>query len=214
MSMAAARAHSVGMLLAIGLCAGCIGACASAPPPKPVAAEVTPVEESVDSSTEGLVVLKFDVNGDNRPDIRKYVREKTDASGHVEDVVVRKEIDLNNDGKIDVWRYYDEKGELVKERLDLDFDGLIDCTIYYKSGVVEHKEYDTNFDGKPDLWKYYNEKGQLARVEADRNHDGKVDYWEYWENGKLDRIGYDTNGDGKPETIERAKAGAGDEQAP
>ena len=42
-----------------------------------------------------------------------------------QNVLLKKEIDLNIDGKIDVWRYYDDKGEKIRDEMDMDFDGKV-----------------------------------------------------------------------------------------
>ena len=91
--------------------------------------------------------------------------------GEGKERVVRKERDLNGDGRVDVWETYDDEGNVAKQAYDLDFDGKPDLVITY-------------------------EKGQLVRKERDSKGTGKVDTWEYWEDGKLDRIGVDTDGDG------------------
>jgi hypothetical protein len=108
----------------------------------------------------------LDLNRDGRPDAYQFTRV-TDGEG----VVVRKEVDVNFDGKVDLVRNLDDKGKLLEERLD------------------------TDFDGKPDVWRYF-DKGSIAREEADLNYDSRVDYWEYFEGGKLDRIGIDRDYDG------------------
>jgi hypothetical protein len=109
--------------------------------------------------------------------------------------IVRKENDLNDDRKIDIVRTMNERGELVQERLDTDFDGRIDLVVIFERGKIVRKENDTNFDSRVDVWRYF-EKDAISRKEADLNYDGRVDYWEYFEGGTLDRVGIDRDGDG------------------
>ncbi len=123
-------------------------------------------------TSNGEKVTEFDLNGDKKPDVWTYTVPGKSADGRDIDKLVRKELDLNWDGKVDVARWYDDKEQIEKEALDLDFDGTIDQVNYY-------------------------EKGQLVRKERDTNGDGKVDYWEYWENGQVDRVGEDLDGDGQ-----------------
>jgi len=141
-------------------------------------------------------VTEFDLNHDGRPDVWVYTVKAKTPDGKEYDRVVRKEMDINWDGKVDIVRYYDENEQISKEELDLDFDGRIDQWNYYEKGVLVRKERDLDFNGKPDLWIYY-DKGHIVRKERDTNHSGKVNYWEYWENDHVDRIGEDLNGDGQ-----------------
>ena len=134
----------------------------------------------------------FDLAQTGRPNLWKYTRRGPDGK----DVVVRRERDLNGVGRVDVWEYYDDAGNLEKQVVDLDFDGKADVIMYFEKGQMVRKEMAFGFDGKPREIAYY-EKGKLARKEKDENGDGRIDYWEYWENGEIDRIGIDTDGDGK-----------------
>jgi hypothetical protein len=133
---------------------------------------------------------EFDLNRDGKPDSYQFVKVIDN-----DPVVVRKENDVNFDGRIDLVRNLSDKGELVEERLDNDFDGRIDLVVSFEKGAIVKKEYDTNFDDKTDLWRYF-DKGVINREEADLNYDGRVDYWEYFEAGKLDRVGIDRDADG------------------
>jgi len=140
-------------------------------------------------------VVQYDLNRDGKPDVWEYFVTVKDADGHPVDHLVRKEMDLNFDGKVDAVYWYDDKGDKVREQLDLDFDGKVDETIFFEKGQVVRKERDLNGDGKVDTWLFY-ERGQLVRKERDTKGTGRVDYWEFWENGQIDRIGEDLDGDG------------------
>jgi hypothetical protein len=140
-------------------------------------------------------VVQYDLNRDGKPDVWEYSVTLKDSDGHPVDHMVRKEMDLNFDGKVDAVYWYDDKGEKVREQLDLDFDGKVDETIFFEKGQVVRKERDLNGDGKVDTWLFY-EHGQLVRKERDTKGTGRVDYWEFWENGQIDRIGEDLDGDG------------------
>jgi hypothetical protein len=141
----------------------------------------------------------LDLNRDGSPDAYQFF---ADVDGQAR--VVRKEIDVNFDGRIDLVRNLNKKGDLVEERLDQDFDGKIDLVIFFEKGAIVRKEYDTNFDAKVDMWRFF-EQGAITRKEADLNYDGKVDYWEYFEGGKLDRIGIDRDSDGNVDEWERTQ---------
>lgn len=148
-------------------------------------------------------VTEFDLNHDGKPDVFEYKvpGKSEEGSGPGKDVekLVRKELDLNFDGRVDLTKYYDEKEQVVREAYDLDFDGKVDAVYYYEKGAIVRKERDLNGDGRIDEWDYL-EKGKIVRKERDTNADGKVDYWEYWENDQVDRYGEDLDGDG---TVDR-----------
>lgn len=123
---------------------------------------------------------------------------------------VRKLMDLNGDGRIDSREYYGPDGALERIVYDMDFDGEPDVVRHYEKDQLVRKEYALGFDGVARTWSHY-EKGKLIRKERDLNHDGKVDYWEYWQNGALDRIGYDDDGDGQVDRWEAKKGAAAPE---
>ncbi len=142
-------------------------------------------------------VTVFDLNHDSKPDVWTYtVVAKGGQDGKEYDKLVRKELDVNFDGKVDISKFYDEKEQVEHESFDLDFDGKVDQTNFYEKSVIVRKErFLDASNGKPQLWIFY-EKGKIARKERDTNSDGKIDYWEYWENDQVDRIGEDLDGDG------------------
>lgn len=144
-------------------------------------------------------VTQHDLNKDGKPDVFSFTREGTDAEGRKIDQLVRKELDINWDGKVDIVRFYDEREQVIRELLDLDFDGRVDQQNFYDKGIIVRKERDLDYDGRTDLWIHF-ERGKIVRKEKDTNGDGKVDYWEYWENDQVDRIGEDLDGDG---TVDR-----------
>src|SRR5260370_86419 len=85
-------------------------------------------------------VTEYDTNHDGKPDIWQYTVKAKSADGKEYNRLVRKELDLNGDGKVDIVRYYGEEGQLEKEALDLDFDGKVDQWNYYQNGVIVRKE--------------------------------------------------------------------------
>jgi hypothetical protein len=145
----------------------------------------------------------LDLNADGKPDAYQF--------SFIEDgkrVVVRKEVDVNFDAKIDLIRAFNDKGDLLQEWLDTDFDKSIDVVNFFEKGKITRKEYDTNFDSNVDVWRYFT-NGVIDRKEADLDHDGRKDYWEYYEGGKIDRVGVDRDGDGEVDEWEVANRDAG-----
>ncbi|WP_437594069.1 hypothetical protein [Sorangium sp. So ce1000] len=133
---------------------------------------------------------KVDVNGDRIPDIihvRKDGRE------------VCRVVDLNLDGAIDAFIYYDGSGVERRRESDFDRDGRADEIAHYEHGVVVLKERETNFDNKLDTWDYY-EGSRLARRERDSDGDGIIDQWWQFNNPndpKCAVVASDQNADGK-----------------
>ncbi len=149
-----------------------------------------PVED-VDEG-DGFRKVMLDVDGDRQADVTNYYRagEGDDAT-----LLVRKEIDLNFDGKVDVTQIWKD-GAMTQEQIDADFDGRTDWTDFYSDGERIRAEWDTGFDGTPDVIRYY-EGGKLARLEMDTTGDSSIDYWEYYEAGVMQRSGWDLDADGK-----------------
>lgn len=192
------------------LSAGAVATLACATEPKPVVTdfEVRP-EPAIETkvSGEGSAgkpaanedVIGYDVNGDNKPDLFKFYEKgklPTDPSRpETGGPVIRKEVDLNGDNKIDMWTWFAPDGSRQRESLDFDFDGKVDEIVYYEKNVRTRVEGFTNGQERADTFKYY-EKSKLVRIERDRNSDGRVDCWEYWENEAVDRIGEDNDYDG------------------
>ena len=158
-------------------------------------------------NSAGKRIVKLDLNRDKQPDVFKLYETKL-VNGEKIEVLSCKEVDLNFDGRKDVWNYYDDQGNLRMEEWDLDFDGRIDMTTHRKSGKIHTQELDTNYDKRPDIWRRY-EDGVLVRVERDSNNDNRVDYREFYEGGRLDRINYDKDGDGRMESWDRLPAEGG-----
>ncbi len=155
----------------------------------------------------GNVVERFDLNGDRKADVWKVFKEiaPPDKPKERRRLLIRKDVDLNYDAKVDVREFYDEAtGELGRVEMDFDFDGKIDAVDVYKDGRRVRREVDFSFDGRADLVKHYDDEGKLATKERDTDRDGKVDTWEYFEDGKLVRVGRDRDGDGKPEYFDDA----------
>jgi hypothetical protein len=142
-------------------------------------------------------VQTYDLHRTGKPDVWVYSVTTQDASGRPVERRVRKEADLNGDGKVDIVYSFDADGQVMKETLDLDYDGKVDDTLYFEKGKKVRSEKDLDGDGRVDTWSYYDGTEKLVRKERDVKGTGKVDYWEYWENGVIDRIGEDLDGDGQ-----------------
>ncbi len=138
-----------------------------------------------------------DLNNDGVPDVRMVYKNDGD-----DEVMICREADLNFDGTKDFFIFFDDKGQIVRDESDLDFDRRIDIIATYARGKVVKKEYDTNSDGLVDRVRYI-QNDLPIRMEGDRDGDGKVDLWEYYAGGKLVRVGEDEDGDGRADVWSR-----------
>lgn len=153
---------------------------------------------------EGNIVRQFDIDGDNNTDVTKYFKEYPDPEDPsiIRQRIYRKEVDVNSDGKINIRRTYNERGELMLEEVDDDLDGVMDVVNHIDSGKLVQKDLIDGETGQVLAVRYYWD-GQIQRVERDTNSDAKTDYWEFYEQGVLDRIGRDLDGDGRADTWQR-----------
>ena len=142
---------------------------------------------------DGLLEQQIDLNGDGTADVYNFY-QATDVEGAR--LLVRKEVDLNWDSRIDVRSWFDLSGQLEKEEMDGDFDGMVDWVDHYQGGKRVLSKVDTNYDGQFDLYKIF-EGGKVRRKERDTNGDGNIDFWEYLdEAGRVIKTGQDIDGDG------------------
>jgi len=191
------------------LIAGLLAISCAHKPSKPTATETTPANTGAAvasipglAPTPGEKVAAFDLDRSGKASLWKY----TVVVGEGKERLLRKERDLNGDGKVDVWEAYDEDGNVTTQAYDLDFDGKPDLVITYEKGQLVKKEYAPGFDGMARTTAYY-EGGKLVRKERDTKGTGKVDTWEYWENGELDRVGVDLDGDGEVDRWTKREGG-------
>ncbi len=156
------------------------------------------------SKEDGLIVEKYTLDDDDKPDVIKYFEEYPDPDDKsvTKRRLRKKEVDVNSDGTIDIVRLYNKQGTPTKEKLDVDLDGKFDTINYYDNGDLVKKEHLSDDASRVVETKYYSD-GKIVRVEKDTNNDNKPDYWEFYEQGTLDRIGRDLNADGKADTWTR-----------
>lgn len=84
--------------------------------------------------------------------------------------------DKNGDGRTDLWRRYDSRGQLTEIDRDTNFDGSPDVQEYYQRGVLIRREWDRNFNGQTDLVEEFDPDthGQTRSV-VDVDYDGTAD---------------------------------------
>lgn len=84
--------------------------------------------------------------------------------------------DRNGDGRVDVWRTYDQQGHLVESAVDSNFDGRSDIREYYAHGELVRRESDRNFDDRVDLVEEFDASThEHVRSVVDSDFDGTAD---------------------------------------
>ena len=114
-------------------------------------------------------------------------------------------VDINLDGIIDVFIYFDPTGQPRRRESGFDRDTTPDEISHFQAGVLIRKERETNNDGKLDTWDYY-ENNRLVREERDSTGDGYVNQWWTFTDPKRPECAVvvsDLNADTKPDPESR-----------
>ena len=146
-----------------------------------------------DCDVNSAQAQKADSNSDGKVDIISVM------SGGKE---ICRALDLNMDGRIDRYVYFDAAGQVRRVESDYDRDGRIDEVSNFKNGELIRKDREMNLDGKVDTWDVY-EGGKLVRRERDSDGDGKVDQIWTWPDARRPGcaiVASDHDGDGKAES--------------
>jgi len=181
------------VFLVVGAISSCTTVDSGGPPPTiPTGSERDTEIKHEPCDMAAKDAVRVDVNNDTRPDIIHVMNGGRE---------VCRIVDLNLDGSIDTFIYYDANGSERRRESDFDRDGRPDEIVSSKDGAVFLKERETNYDDQIDTWDYY-EGPRLARRERDSDGDGLVDQW--WSfNDPTDphcaAVASDRNVDGKPD---------------
>jgi hypothetical protein len=107
--------------------------------------------------------------------------------------------DANKNGKNDAVSYMDGT-RIIRVELDLDENGKVERWDFYKSdGTLDKVGLASRNDGVMDSQAYYTVSGVLARIEVSTKRDGRFDRTEFYEHNVLVRSQDDTDGDGRPD---------------
>ncbi len=94
--------------------------------------------------------------------------------------------DQNADGRPDIWRRYDTRGQLTEVDVDSNFDGRPDIHEYYERGVLVRRESDRNFNGQADLVEEFDAETHIrTRSVVDLDYDGTADLLLLFRDGQL-----------------------------
>ena len=153
-----------------------------------------------DKATGRLSRLVFDLNKNGKNDSVSYM----DGTR-----IVRVELDLDENGKVERWDFYRPDGNLEKIGFASKDDGVMDSQAFYDPpGVLQRIEISTKRDGKYDRTEFY-EQSVLVRSQDDTNGDGRPDKWDYYTPRPnhaaaepayaISATAFDDSGSGRPE---------------
>lgn len=206
------RRHALLRLTGLALLASACGGSTRAPEngAPPAGARAPAVAASIGGcrpAESGEELVTSDLNEDGRPEVCKYYRNIDDPQrpGQNKSALIRQDLDLNWDGRVDIKRTFDAEGTVVREEWDADYDGKVDIVRTFENGVIVRSEHDQNNDGRMEIVRHYTD-GKLERKEVDTNGDGKTDRWEYYRGKVVDRVGVDKDYDGKVDSWAKARA--------
>lgn len=182
-------------------CGGGSARPAEAPRPPGEYRDTRVIHEPCD--TEGSGAVARDLDGDGRPDsisVRVGGAERCRA------------LDLDFDGVIDVWIYFEAGGAVRRRETDFDRDGQIDEISLFRAGQLSERQQVSGARRAIDTWHHY-DGGKILRTLRDSVGDGRIDQW--WEypagtNGECALVHSDVDGDGRPDpgaTIDLCKDG-------
>lgn len=155
---------------------------------------------SYDHGSGRLKALVYDANKNGR----------NDAVSHMDGArIVRIDLDLDENGKVERWDFYGSDRKLEKVGLSRLNDGVMDAqAFYHPDGALARIDVSTRRDGRFDRIEIY-EAGILIRTEEDTNGDGRPDKWETYEAVPQPRpnepgyaitsTAFDDSGSGRPE---------------
>ena len=145
-------------------------------------------------------VEELDSNNDGKTDIKRVYDKKSGRE-------VCRIVDLNHDGKPDLYEYFDDAGQPRRREYAYDETGSVNVIEYLEGGKLVRREYDTTGQHRIDTWDFFDPakapnaktgRPMPVRRERDTNGDGRVDQWWAWEGEKV-TISFDKSGDGKPD---------------
>ena len=149
------------------------------------------IEGAYDDRTGQLRRLTITRQFDGKPNITGDIHESK---------FVKIEVDVNEDGKIDRWEYYDAEEKLSRVGVSRANDGIEDAWVFRAdNGAIARIEVSTKRNGKANRTEFY-ENGVLVKVAEDANLDGLIDKWEQYESGVLVSASFDTTNSGHPTT--------------
>jgi peroxiredoxin len=82
---------------------------------------------------------------------------------------------ITGNARLDGWVLRDAQGRILRRFLDTNRDGHVDVYSYYLDGVEVYRETDTNYDFRVDQYRWLNSAGMKWGVSSTQN--GTIDQW-------------------------------------
>lgn len=123
-----------------------------------------------DKASGRLTKVVYDANKNGTNDSTSYM----DGTR-----IVRIELDLDENGKVERWDIYNGDRTIQKVGLASRNDGVMDSQAFYSpDGVVQRIEVSTARNERFNRVEFYNSDEVLVRSEEDTNGDGRPDKWD------------------------------------
>jgi hypothetical protein len=116
--------------------------------------------------------------------------------------------DINGDGRVDLWTYFDETGAPRRHEAAYGVDKNVTEIATYKSGQLDVVARDTMSSNRLDTWDHY-ANGKIVSRERDKNGDGRLDEWWTFEQGDQANIVQADPRTGKPDPATAMKVEVG-----
>lgn len=130
-----------------------------------------------------------DANNDGRADLTMVMEGGRE---------VCRAADLDFDGRVDVWTYFDASGNVRRREFDFDRDGVIDEIQIFAGGQIVEKQRASTLSHHLDTWEKY-AGGRIISAERDSNGDGRIDQWWDYKTADCPVIHSDIDGNGQPD---------------
>lgn len=164
------------------------------------AADHNPPRTEYDPATGRLRRLEYDSTGNGRHDAVSIM----DGAR-----LLRIELDLDENGKVDRWDFYGPDRQLQMVGFSSGNDGIMDSKAFYAAdGSLLRIELSTRRDGHFNRVEFY-ASGVLVRSEEDTNFDGRPDKWETYRPNRnpsagdppytIESVAFDDTGRGTPQ---------------
>ena len=171
------RSLSCGVVVAFVLTAGLTTTCQSpADPPR------TAIEPVYNPDTGELTLLRHDANRNGIAETLSHMRGTK---------IVRIDVDIDEDGRVDRWEHYDAEQRLQKIGFSRAHDGREDAWSFADAaGAIARIEWAAPGTDRVTRTEHY-EHGALVGAEEDSDANGAINRWETYDHGRLARLAFD-----------------------